>query len=377
MLTEETKKKLCECYRDEDTNEKYSVCTLDLELTRKCNLKCLHCMKGEAQEIDMEYRYIDSIFEQINVVYKLSLAGGEITLALDKMRYVLESCKRHDVYIEKLYLVTNGIIMSEEFLNIWDDFLSYVQLPKESRIVISSDKYHRMSSGMSNNEFKKHCSFYRRGKKNVVLLQDVASNPRNIYRVGRLEKNPISKISDSEFIEKYKAWYMGSSYRKGKRAIKHYGKHICVLNVTALGNVLIDDIISYIDEDNEYFYNGNIEEGISIILQRQKEDPYLNSVGKFINYATDFKACVEEIIRPFTNNILVSLCGFSFGAHIDKEKMIEQFNILKELTLTVLSIKNDVLKNLREEDNSCLKTYNIIEKENMLSKIDNAINQLL
>lgn len=31
-----------------------------IELTRRCNLKCAHCFKGEAQDVDMPNEIIDA-----------------------------------------------------------------------------------------------------------------------------------------------------------------------------------------------------------------------------------------------------------------------------------------------------------------------------
>lgn len=34
-----------------------------LEATRKCNMACPHCMRGDAEELSMDYAVIDRIFE--------------------------------------------------------------------------------------------------------------------------------------------------------------------------------------------------------------------------------------------------------------------------------------------------------------------------
>ena len=46
--------------------EKTAIDYLSVEITRKCQLKCAHCMKGEAQNIDMSVEVIDKLLESVN-----------------------------------------------------------------------------------------------------------------------------------------------------------------------------------------------------------------------------------------------------------------------------------------------------------------------
>ena len=43
-----------ECYTYQTSNvasEKYGCYSIEVEITRKCNLNCKHCMRGESQDI--------------------------------------------------------------------------------------------------------------------------------------------------------------------------------------------------------------------------------------------------------------------------------------------------------------------------------------
>ena len=39
-----------------------------LEATRKCNMACPHCMRGDAEELSMDYAVIDRIFEDVRQI---------------------------------------------------------------------------------------------------------------------------------------------------------------------------------------------------------------------------------------------------------------------------------------------------------------------
>lgn len=43
-----------------------AVDSLILEITRRCNMKCLHCLRGESENLDMSIKMVDAVFSQIN-----------------------------------------------------------------------------------------------------------------------------------------------------------------------------------------------------------------------------------------------------------------------------------------------------------------------
>lgn len=52
-----------------------------IEVTRRCNLACDHCARGEAQDIDLQPMYIDEIWGKVDLLefeYKNAkrLGGG-------------------------------------------------------------------------------------------------------------------------------------------------------------------------------------------------------------------------------------------------------------------------------------------------------------
>ncbi len=53
------------------------VYNLVLEITRKCNAKCIHCLRGNAQNLTMSQEVIDAVFSKIDRVSSLTLTGGE------------------------------------------------------------------------------------------------------------------------------------------------------------------------------------------------------------------------------------------------------------------------------------------------------------
>lgn len=130
---------------------------LSLEITRRYNLNCAHCMRGKAQECDMSYSIIDNLLLQTNEIEKVLFTGGEPFLALDRMSYFLEKIKRNHIPLYGLQIITNGTCFSDESIKNIEDYSDYIEKCfeikykkkfskdfKERRVVIgiSYDKYH-------------------------------------------------------------------------------------------------------------------------------------------------------------------------------------------------------------------------------------------
>lgn len=124
---------------------------IDIELTRRCNIACEHCMRGDAQNIDIEESTIDSFLAQTQIIGKLLFGGGEPTLCLDKMKYILDGMKKRGVLLFGLEITTNGYMKSKEFIQIIRDYGEYIKycwmnkklkLPYYVKIQVSVDKYH-------------------------------------------------------------------------------------------------------------------------------------------------------------------------------------------------------------------------------------------
>ena len=79
-------------------------------------MSCPHCMRGDAQNKDITHEVIDRLFENVSGIGSIVFTGGEPTLNIDAILYVLEVCKKRDIPAESFYLVTNGKEVSDDFL---------------------------------------------------------------------------------------------------------------------------------------------------------------------------------------------------------------------------------------------------------------------
>lgn len=85
--------------------------TVVIEVTRRCNMCCAHCLRGDAQDLDIKSEYIDKFFDKFRPgasIGTITFTGGEIALNLAAIWYTLEAVKRRNINVYAFYMVTNG-----------------------------------------------------------------------------------------------------------------------------------------------------------------------------------------------------------------------------------------------------------------------------
>lgn len=120
---------------------KASCYDLILEVTRRCNMGCEHCLRGDAEDLDMPDELIENIFAGISETTVLTFTGGEPALAVKKLRTALDLAKKYGTRVREAYIVTNGKEITEEFLAVCRDWNSYCILSHVPEEIRSGDGY--------------------------------------------------------------------------------------------------------------------------------------------------------------------------------------------------------------------------------------------
>lgn len=118
-----------------------------IEVTRKCNLQCEHCLRGCAQNKDMSKEVIDKFFKalQKNNVDSISITftGGEPTLNLTIINYTIEKLRQSNISLNYFYIATNGRANNDvEFIKACIDLYNLADDKELSRVEVSSDIHH-------------------------------------------------------------------------------------------------------------------------------------------------------------------------------------------------------------------------------------------
>lgn len=171
--------------------------SLILEVTRKCNISCDHCLRGEPLNVNLKKEYIDTLLDQTSYIGTVTFTGGEPTLNVPIMEYFLEQCKQRNISIDGFYVATNGMNVPESFVMFCLKMFSYCSDKEMCRIDVSNDMYHR-SEGSYDESLLKGLSFY--GKKFEKDGFDY-NRGTSLIKQGRSYKGHEIKVVDEKNID--------------------------------------------------------------------------------------------------------------------------------------------------------------------------------
>ena len=259
---------------------------LMLEVTRKCNLRCEHCMRGEPQNLNMSDRILEKIFEQTEQIYHLSLTGGEPFLSPQVIEKMVDIIIEKKLHLWRCTTVDNGTILNElgirsvNALNRLGEYIYNQVWNEETRndpkkkspisISISNSIYHK-------NDIQKAIDFYKSYANKYVNIDDHGEWETGLKdKQGNVIKNKDMKGNGTNWIKKEgraksfdNAKYITDTYKvefwldedKNKAAVT------TSIQVCANGNVVLAEPLSYetIDKKNM----GNVlKEPISCMLYK-------------------------------------------------------------------------------------------------------------
>ena len=152
-----------------------------IELTRKCNMACSHCLRGDAQNIDIKKEYITNLLENIKYISIVSFSGGEPSLNIGAIKYFIEEAKRLNVDVGNFYIATNGKKITDEFI------LTIIELhlfcsENEISVVEGSNDYYHIEDSKQNYNKLKCLSFFK-------LRDEKDGEKRFMINEGRYKEN--------------------------------------------------------------------------------------------------------------------------------------------------------------------------------------------
>ena len=102
-----------------DDKQFYWLKCLSVELTRRCNMRCKFCSRGDAQNLDMPNNIIDKMLDEIQFfdLNMLRINGGEPFLAKEGMIYLINEIIRRGIKLCDVGIFTNGTVRDDDIKN--------------------------------------------------------------------------------------------------------------------------------------------------------------------------------------------------------------------------------------------------------------------
>ena len=175
------------------TNKLY-LKNLSVEITRRCNMTCGHCLRGDSEQTDIRQKDIYNVLKNVKYIQHFNITGGEPSLNPAAMRYILELLKRFGIGVYSFYIVTNGSrsALSQEFIDVCAALYDYQEEKTEDNnchmLEMSDDRFHDPAAQEQvSAKLGKYPFFGLRGQsENIFLLKEgrcEAGNTNNIYPI--------------------------------------------------------------------------------------------------------------------------------------------------------------------------------------------------
>ena len=139
--------------------KKFSIDNLFIETTRKCNMKCEHCLRGDSQNKTISQDYIDALFEKLFSIDILTITGGEPSLEPSIINQIIYYAKKYNIIIYNFYIATNAKKITDEFLKGIENLYLYCKDNVMSNLKWSNSPWHEKID-QGNIEKLKRFSFF-------------------------------------------------------------------------------------------------------------------------------------------------------------------------------------------------------------------------
>lgn len=113
-----------------------------LEVTRRCNMNCAHCMRGEAQNVDMQKETVDKLLDSVSEIGHITFTGGEPTLNLPLIKYTFDRIREKQGCAPAFFVATNGKQGQKELMTILAEAYLHCSEPEACSVSISVDEFH-------------------------------------------------------------------------------------------------------------------------------------------------------------------------------------------------------------------------------------------
>lgn len=121
--------------------KKVELYNVSFEITRRCNIRCEgFCMRGDAQNFDMNKYMVDTFFDTksrgyaLDGIHHLCFTGGEPTLNPEIIIYTINKIIEENIPVYNITLMTNGQLFVPELVQVLNKYNKYMTLKTNKAI---------------------------------------------------------------------------------------------------------------------------------------------------------------------------------------------------------------------------------------------------
>ena len=120
---------------------------LVIETTKRCNMYCEHCLRGNAENMDMSAKYLDELLSRTDWIGTVVFSGGEPSLAVPVMQKFYELSEQYECIPDSFYIVTNGKENQKKLAHSCLDAFAESCEKETCGLSVSRDRFHEETDG--------------------------------------------------------------------------------------------------------------------------------------------------------------------------------------------------------------------------------------
>lgn len=238
---------------------KIGLYDMAIEVTRRCNMHCAHCLRGNAQNMNITRNIIEDALRDVEWIGALTLTGGEPSLNVLGMLNVLDVCKQNNIQVGSIKDI------SDDFLVAMVKWYAYcAECSNFERemcgLALSEDMFHDDISDESVAKLQAFSFFREEDKKTDWGVVSLINEGRAV-ELGDFERREIDYDFD----------FPVDVYHNDDGEDEIIVNNDSIVYLSANGDIKTNCDIAY---DNNYLTIGNVctEDLRTILLRRAAED---------------------------------------------------------------------------------------------------------
>lgn len=326
--------------------KKYEYDELIIEITRKCNLACEHCLRGDAQNITMSKEVIDRIFEDASDCKQVLFTGGEPLLALEEIEYFIDKLIASDWTTTNVATTINGSICNPKLIDIANKFCQSRD-NSTFHIIISDDEFHDKNTSESTLKFYQNCE-----RENLVIVgPQKLTLPKGKKQEFTLAGRAIDYYKNHPTLDE--KWVVKKEEQTNHRLCIINDRIPCVMYVTVSGG-----FESYVGEDFETVdrlsYGSIIKSSMSELIDRHNESCVISCHDAYlINYFKNL-AKPNDLFSELIAQVNIDIMN-RFIAAREKARalypLVSAYDIITNIPMPDLLLKtSDIYRSILESE---------------------------
>ena len=168
----------------------FSVSDLSIEVTRRCNMRCDHCLRGDAENLDINFEYIRNMISALDRIGCITFTGGEPSLNIAAIRFTLQEISRQGKTFVSFYVVTNGLENQSELAVALLEAYGQAEYKEGCGVSLSIDMFHAAHG--TPNERVRGLAFYSSDKEHNLADDNLAW----VISTGKANDNGFGEQAD-------------------------------------------------------------------------------------------------------------------------------------------------------------------------------------